>query len=175
MNQQNLYLKNLVAIVLVVFSFYYTNAKAEDKAQKGFSDPSKFEGYEVNFDYKGHSKERELAYQHCKEEEEKYNLKHTPALQKDDIGIDLYDIDGDGNNEILIYVNYQCGNAGCDFEILKTTGELVPFSDSGVVVPEKIKILDSTTLGYHDISFELAIWRWNGESYEFYQEIKNRR
>lgn len=104
---------------------------------------------------------------------------------KEDIGIALYDIDGDGEKEIFVYLRYSgyCGSAGCAFEILKKAKpnsitsiagyDRISWSAEGInssslTVPEIMIVLDSTNLGVHDIYFMTkSIWRWQGKYYDW--------
>lgn len=45
----------------------------------------------------------------------------APPLSEDSFGVDLCDIDNDGEKEILAYLNnpYWCGNTGCHFGLFK--------------------------------------------------------
>jgi hypothetical protein len=137
-------------------------------------------GYEVKFDYKGHSKEREIAYNYWMQ---RYK---DSEIRKEDIGIDLYDVSGDGKKEILTYLNSQgyCGTLGCSFSILKYNVESNIYNPilfhglTELTVNENIKILSSSTLNYHDIAFyerynpKPAIWRWDGENYHIIQRSR---
>jgi hypothetical protein len=161
----------LTILVVTILNFHIAISIAKPLSDK------ELEGYEVKFDYEGHLEERKIAYD--------FFLKQEPdnlsALKSEEIGIDLFDIDDDGEKEILIYIynsNY-CGSRGCSFEILKSCT-----SDSGhkykpipldVTVHDNIKILNTTTKGYHDIDFNGAVWKWDGNKYQFYKLINQSR
>lgn len=98
-------------------------------------------------------------------------------LKKDEIGIFLYDLDNDGNKEVLVYLQNLgfCGVKGCSFEIFKLPYKFKNNSkqeyknlatNRGGVLPEDIKILDNFTLGYRDIEIAGSVWKCDGSKYE---------
>lgn len=120
-----------------------------------------FKGYQTKFDYKHHQKEREIAYQFYLDERSQY----MPGITKEELGIDLFGIDNDGVAEIFVFVNGddRCPRTGCPFAILKhiQTNDGMSYTKipwfikggSGFFIYEgdDPKILDSVTLGWHDI------------------------
>jgi hypothetical protein len=181
--------KILTAIVCSLFLFsspYITSDTKNDSSKDSVLSPNQqkidkkeLEGIEVRFDYSGHPKEREAAFQ--------YFLKRYPTMATDgptpitreQIGIFLYDLDNDGQKEILCYLNNDgyCGLLGCSFGVIKminnNTQELI---EDNLVVRNEIKILNTIHLGYHDLWFHstfgnkpIAIWRWNGKYYDYYK------
>jgi hypothetical protein len=176
---QQLFYKNIFIGLIVIFTtivFFIPSAGA-NKIQDEI-----FEGYQIKFDYEKYPEEREIAYQYYLDKESKY----MPGIEKKDIGIDLYDIDDDGEKEIFVYVNGEdaCPRAGCPFAILrkiktestKTTSQLIPLGCSkgtslGIYKGDDPKILNSSYLKYKDILFDETkerpiIWRWNGNYYD---------
>jgi hypothetical protein len=162
------YLKILAAFLLVFF------------LQTAFADNHELEEYKVQFDYEGHSEERKILYDFFIKE----NTCTSYPLQKEEIGIDLYDIDDDGKMEILVYLENrgQCGSIGCSFFIFKQIDKNqhqyilwgANKSDS-LIVEDLIKILKNKTLGVHDILFAVrqkyALWQWQGDQYNFIKNI----
>lgn len=179
----------------------YSLAKAPSisaKPKRAKAHAENLEGIDVVFDYKGHEKEREALYRYFIAEE---GIDEYHPIQEGEIGIYLYDIDNDGEEEILVYLRNPgfCGSRGCKFDIFKK------LTDSGgisgevnirhlAVVAEKMKILNTKMLGYHDLLFteavnnqELrdvlagktatgghpAIWKWNGKCYDLDRFLKD--
>ena len=96
---------------------------------------------------------------------------------KPSIGIDHFDVDDDGRDEILVYYNssFSCGSRGCSFLIFeKKNGRLEPLgwtknSTSITAYDVGTSILHSETNGLHDVRFNGLnghIFRWNGKEYE---------
>src|SRR6476659_7362523 len=102
--------KTILSLEIAVLSIITAleQIKAGDKAMLG---------YRVNFDFKGHSKEREIVYQYY------HKQGKAESLRKEEIGIDLYDVDEDGTKEILCYIENPdwCDTKGCDFSVFTKT------------------------------------------------------
>lgn len=118
--------------------------------------------HEVVFDYKKHESAREIAYKYYSAI---YNSYGNIEIKKSDIGIDLFDIDGDGELEILSYLNADgfCGSLGCSFKIFKkdkNTNEYLRIRWRGnegnnidLYVKDDITISEIKHNGFHDIIF----------------------
>ena len=152
------------------FGGYEVNYGIDDLVQK-------LKGFKLEYDYdeRNYEIEREIAYQ----AETEYGVDDMQPLKKDEIGIFLYDIDNDGEKEILAYYSSRayCGSLGCPFSIIKpikhkTEGkkykkilELVGIND--------VWILKSSSFGYSDLLFEGnsgdRIWRFTGAKYDLYK------
>ncbi|WP_158706852.1 hypothetical protein [Candidatus Phycorickettsia trachydisci] len=154
--------------------------------EKNISDKTvriNLEGYQVQFDFKGHQKEREIVYRYYES-----SIKKNYIPKKEEIGIELYDIDNDGNLEILSYLESSgwCGSLGCDFSIFKKVpdkkdnyvyqpiywGDPQENKSPGIIVHKNIIISRNTTLGMYDFLFEggdgdVSIWQWKGGYYDF--------
>jgi hypothetical protein len=83
----------LTAFIGILF-FSPMPANAKVKAED-------LEGYEVNFDSTGREKEVEIVYQHHMNDP----FEDTEFLKREYIGVDLYDIDGDGKKEIIYRIS----------------------------------------------------------------------
>ena len=79
--------------------------------------------YKVQFDYENYPEEREIIYRYLLKVDE-FDADHP--LQKHEIGINLYDINDDGKEEILVYLTNlrYCGSHGCNFNIYKKINNL---------------------------------------------------
>ena len=161
-----------------------TAAYAQEKL-----DESYFQGYAVQFDYQGHKKERKIIYD--------FFLKHEEfdfhPLRKDELGIDLYDVDDDGQMEILVYLNNgdHCGSLGCGFYIFKKASNRKYYpvwwnskkNNDSVIIRLDVKFLTKKTKGFHDIvfygsrfigsPFTYAVWQWQGEYYKWAESSGN--
>lgn len=174
--------KNIInsrIILLTFLTFTLTNATACNTHDQ------KFEGYQIKFDYEKHPKEREVAFQFYTKNYKGFSAENP--LEKNQIGIELYDINGDGYDEILTYIQNSayCGSAGCSFEILKKDENLTEYvpvlwnnpKDSTRVrltVHENILILNSRVGKVHDILFNNnMIWKWQGTHYDLEKNNKN--
>ena len=166
-----------------------TAAYAQEKL-----DESYFQGYAVQFDYQGHKKERKIIYDFFLNNLFlKYRELVFHPLQKDELGIDLYDVDDDGQMEILVYLNNpdNCGSHGCSFYIFKKTSnrKYQPLwwndekTNSSVITLLDVKFLTKKTKGFHDIvfygsrfigsPFTYAVWQWQGEYYKWAESSGN--
>ena len=75
------------------------NLAAEVEKQK--IQANELKGYEVKFDYAHYPKEREIAYEYYKQN---YKFDEFHPLDRSNIGIDLRDVDNDGTEEIITYL-----------------------------------------------------------------------
>ncbi|MGI4752405.1 MAG: hypothetical protein ACRYE8_01585 [Janthinobacterium lividum] len=153
-------------IVIVLFCLRCFSVNADGLKWEDFD---KLLGYVVKFDYESYPEERGMVYKYLID---MYG-NDEPILEKNQIGIDLYDINNDGKKEILAYVENPglCGSHGCSFEIFSRDNFKSILS---LTVCEDIKILKYITLGYHDILFNsqtdvYRLWRWNGKEYDLYK------
>ena len=143
---------------------------------------TQLDGRKVKFDYAHYPKEREIAYEYYKQN---YKFDEFHPLDRSNIGIDLRDVDNDGTEEIITYLQNggYCGSSGCRFHILKHDGSNADSESKvkynsiaqGQIYPS-IKILETKTLGYHDLLIEDKrgdyIWKNNGTLYKVAQLIK---
>ncbi len=166
-----------------------------DRSKRGgvCSEKSKKEINAIKDEYINYRKilEDRIAQKRYNQFNEKANKNDSP-LDINKLAIAMYDINGDGEKEILInnifgkgmsdiFGKGSCGSASCAFEILKKDdqGEW-----SKLIMPlvhyESIYISKNTTKsGYRDFIFQDGwgersvwhIWRWNGRKYDFYKKI----
>lgn len=167
------------------------NAEEEAKIQS-------LKGYEIKFNYENYPIERQIAHQYFLDRYPEDSIKGKFVINKNDIGIDLYDIDGDGIQELIVYlmpsknVTYYCiDKQGCPFAILKKTGEgsAKPYLElqwhrnqedtegGNMMLLAGIRILYSSSLGYRDILLlypshdPMELWQWNNKSYNLIKEF----
>lgn len=70
----------------------------------------------VKYDYENHPREREIAWQYYLDHKEDY----TSKIKKDQLGLFLYDLTGDGKQEIVIYIKTEeCLNEDCKLNTLQ--------------------------------------------------------
>lgn len=188
---------NVIKLIFICFLLSQCNANRPHTASVEKNIPDKavhinLEGYQVQFDFKGHQKEREIVY--------RYYYDDTPDKEDmpkmDEIGIDLYDINNDGNLEILSYVESRswCGSLGCDFSIFKKVpgkkdnyayqpiywGDPKESKSTGLTTHKYITISENKTLGVHDFLFEgkdedISIWQWKGGYYDFLVNLSEKQ
>ncbi len=176
--RSGLAIKLLLIIGLVLNLCYSVNADANNLAPEVVRPLA---SYQVEFDYKNYQAERQLAYEYYKQN---YIFEEFDRLDKADIGIALYDLNNDGKQEVITYLQNKgyCGSSGCRFHILKQTSEFgakkgIKYYSiaSGQIYPD-IKILNTRTSGYHDLLIEdkrgTYIWSWDGKGYKVTKEIK---
>lgn len=170
-----------VAIILSLFSLIDASFASERVRNS-----DNLKGHQVKWDYENNPMEREIAHRYFLENYKDNQVFH--GIKIEDVGIDLYDLDDDGEKEIIAYVNYgdRCPRAGCPFATLKVlpksgNGGGGGYKVSGWVMESKSclaiydpppVILNTTTLGYHDVLFKLddgeaSIWKWDGRRYDW--------
>jgi hypothetical protein len=178
-------------LVQVVMLICLTSVYAEDKMDRSY-----FEGYAVEFDYEGHNEERQKLYDFFMKNGD---FEFHP-LEKNQIGIDFYDIDDDGQKEILVYLHNMdsCGALGCSFQIFKKDHEDYRIhcwnpenyqnlwwnptrTNDGIITRPEVKILNNKTKGFHDIvfygfhffksKFTYSVWQWQGYYYYWTQSF----
>lgn len=145
----------------------------------------------IEFDFKGHEKERAIVITKDRKEFEHQiqtnrELHVTPEVHpttwkdlKASLGIFTYDLNKDGQNEIFIYQTAleNCGTEGCGFNILMQENNrwesigLGSDKGDGLTTYDDIYISDELTNGFHDLLFRLrwggyVIWKWNGSYYK---------
>jgi hypothetical protein len=158
------------------------------------------DAYSVQFDLKNYPEEREIAWQYFLDRFPGSQEEDFSFINKEDIAIDLYDIDSDGRKEILAtllptkYITYYCHDDSCPFAILKPSSsdkhgyqEIAwdaYYHDNHYQVNATmdVKILPTVNSGFRDILFfnmngiPSEIWKWDGNKYhsdKFFQQIKH--
>jgi hypothetical protein len=166
--------------------FLCTGDLEKSKVLTGCSDKSVEEIGRINDEYFKHKRILEgyiikKGYMQFNEKTDKDDI----PLDINEVGIAVYDINGDGEKEILFntFEKGYCGSAGCSFEILKKDNKgkwcklRMPSVDiSGIYMSEGV-----TKLGYKDFIFPDVldglsvwnVWRWNGKEYDYYKKIYN--
>ena len=177
----------IIALILYpVYSEYASGINVEP------ADHLQLDGQAIQFDYKNHPKEREFALQYFLEKYKDDKL--FSDIKTEAIGVYLFDIDNDGEQEIFAYID-GCNKGfllSCPLVILKklsqeTGGKKyrdIPWYISGRAVDNLMrftdgstKILKKATLGYHDIitggkdSTGFGIWEWTGTHYKISKMI----
>ena len=136
--------------------------------------------YKVNFSFDEDTfpKERAFLKQYYEDEYGEYTRADIEArpeaadLFQLQLGIETYDIDEDGDQDILAYFQEHglCGSRGCLFIIFRNdNGKYVNMFNQngggGVTVYNQVSILKNKTNGVHDIGFydfsNFSIWKWN--------------
>ena len=117
-------------------------------------------------------------YKNVIKKTEEYNREYTPPIRYN-FPFDLYDLNSDGNPEIITKVRstYFCGNYDCKCNILtqlnKKWVDIGP--DDMWCYDNNTFILSAKTKGYHDIAIKgfrkfegkTRIWKWNGSRYVY--------
>ena len=168
-------LLNLVFSILIIFSLLvnFSPTTAETYAE---AEPKPEVIRIIKFDYEKYPELRKIAYKFIWEEEKEY----MPWIEEKHIGIDLFDLNDNGEAEIFAYVDGEgsCPLMGCSFIILTKTSEgYKPLRwyrlNYTVFIKSKPHILSSKNNSYHDIVFEdpikdpeLKIWKWDGSDYQ---------
>ncbi|CAL7963781.1 exported hypothetical protein [Alphaproteobacteria bacterium] len=147
-------------------------------------------GYAIKFDYdpKSFPKERKVTDEHYKRKMKKYEENETDEVVgyvQGIAGIDTYDIDGDGKEEIFAMFADKgwCGSHGCHFVLFKDFGNWYA-EDGGCLadivhvddLSPSIIILPTKSQNHNDIVFcsgwgNWSIWRWDGVRYEYYRHV----
>lgn len=166
---------NFIIVVLIIFGLFINLpcTKAETYAE---AEPKPKVIKIIKFDYEKYPELRKIAYKFIWEEKKE----NVPWIEEKHVGIDLFDLNNNGEAEIFAYVNGEgnCPRIGCPFIILtKTPKGYKPLRWDGrmctIYIPSAPHILSSKNNGYHDIVFEdpkkdpeLVIWKWNGSDYQ---------
>ena len=144
--------------------------------------------YSVRFDYKNHQEERLKLYAFFIANE----AFDFHPLEKDQIGIDFYDIDNDGEQEVLVYLANldHCGALGCSFYIFKQDASSIyrnlwwnpKKNNDSIITTQRVKILKNKTKGFNDIVFygfhffkqifNYSVWQWQGDHYMWQQSFE---
>lgn len=161
-----------ITIISVLAVLAYLHATPDDARQMKPIDD--IDGYKVKFDYEGHQEIRDRVYKYLAGYD-KHFLDEDYPVSKDNLGIDLYDIDGDGKDEIFVYTNIPgyCGTLGCSFHILKKDKGEMKFirwgkrQNDGMIVHDDIVVLRNKNLGVSDILFGGdVLLQWDGKRFE---------
>jgi hypothetical protein len=156
------------------------------------------DAYSVHFDLENYPEERKIAYQYFLDRFPGSQEEDFSFISKEDIAIDLYDIDNDGKKEILATlrpsknITYYCHEDSCPFAILKplNSGKLnyheIAWDVSRhnnhyqIDATLNVKILPTVNSNFHDILFfnmsniPSSIWKWNNGKYyseRFFKQI----
>ena len=168
-----------VVLVPVIGYFYITYQTSASRGTTYSSEAttSADTDYKVDFKFEGLTKERQIAKSFYKKEiDDVENTMQEMGNDEDhikiEIRIDYFDLNEDGQKEILVYLYHSafCGTHGCSFYILEKKGtewkEILNLTAYG----EGISILKDRSNTYHDLSFEghltgpgPHIWNWNGK------------
>ena len=177
----NIFIFNLC--IISVFVLLILTPKTINALEVLETDPDNLKGINVKFDYEDHKEDREVALQYFLDDNKSNKVFSNTKI--DDVGVYLYDIDDDGNQEIVAYINRgnKCPRAGCPFATLKKLAkevngkkyQIIPWGAKDridiMVHPNfSTKILETVTTGYHDILFFRArnsvVWKYNGDYYQ---------
>lgn len=137
-------------------------------------------GQPVDFDYTGHVKERKIVRKLYKEDIDSVEeITGSPV----DIGIFTYDLNEDGQKEILFILTGSgfCGVSHCTFSILqKNNNKWLAIFDVATY-PDGTIILPQLTNHYHLLAFPGSltlpgynIWQWNGKTYDYKEKLKEK-
>lgn len=165
---------NFIIVVLIIFGLFINLpcTKAETYAE---AEPKPKVIKIIKFDYEKYPELRKIAYKFFQKEE-----KNMPWIEEKHVGIDLFDLNDNGEAEIFAYVDGEgsCPLMGCPFIILtKTLNGYIPLRwyrlNYTVYIQSIPYILSSKNNSYYDIVFEdptkdpeLVIWKWNGSDYQ---------
>ena len=172
-----LYYKIYLSLALIAFIVSYFVVDIVKAKQVMVQDSDQYDVlYEVKFHYEGYEEEKKLAYKFLKQRF-KNNM---PWIKLEHIGIDLFDLNEDGQQEVFAYVNgdKMCPRVGCPFVILrKVNSKPIMWEDDGDIVftYDSPLLLTQKYQNYHDIAFcklrefyndsKIVKWKWNGNSY----------
>lgn len=151
-------------------------------------------GYKVfereNTNTEKYSQAQDLAYQYFQERYPDNSKYDYSLIKKEDIRIDLYDIDDDGIDEIIAYlvphnnITFYCSpEMECPFAIMKiltsssSEKQWIEIAFEGKSEAQDMTILDKATNGYKDILFwnygvPGSIWGRDDEKYQFKTQFK---
>ncbi len=86
----------------------------------------------------------------------------------------LVDLDGDGIQDAVVYLNAGCGSGGCDIRIMKGTKDGFTYVSGSTVTNLPVYVLPSKTNGWRDIAvttrvgfmkYGTVILKYNGQGY----------
>lgn len=96
------------------------------------------------------------------------------AISEADIGIDKYDLNGDGRKEIFVLLKspYFCGASRCQMKVFQTNEDLNWNSILEVSTNDIVAIAPTDHNGFRDIIIgggvideSVNVWKWNGKKY----------
>ena len=160
---------------------FFLNSCIYAEVKKQSTDASK--GQQIIFDYTSHVRERGIAFKYFSLILPSFHGSrdiNTDNVENHNIGIATYDVDNDGQEEILVYLKNSgyCGSAGCVFQIIKMLDHnYKEFIPNNISVQEKIKVLDNKYMNHHDVLFynrfgnPTSIWKWNGSRYNISKSL----
>ena len=86
----------------------------------------------------------------------------------------LVDLDGDGIQDAVVYLNADCGSGGCAMRIMKGTKDGFTYASGSTITKLPVYVLPSKTNGWHDIAVTIGggglkggtvILKYNGRGY----------
>lgn len=82
----------------------------------------------------------------------------------------LVDLDGDGIQDAVVYLNDECGSGGCDMRIMKGTKDGFNYISGSTITNLPVYVLPSKTNGWRDIAVSTrgggtVILKYDGQKY----------
>lgn len=99
------------------------------------------------------------------------------TLKEDEIGIAKFDLNNDGVDEVLVYIEnkFYCGPLGCDFRVYADRGGKLEQISPWLVVQKKIAVATTKHNGYRDIALmagkKKILWGYDA-GWKRYQPVK---
>jgi hypothetical protein len=104
------------------------------------------------------------------------SIARIPGNRNPKIYVLHYDVDGDGEDELLITIGHStfCGTGGCVVDIFKRTSKGWKLLDLGFPslhrIPQKT---GSSTNGMPDYVFDGNVWKFDGKRYQWSRKARN--
>ncbi|MEQ9116124.1 MAG: hypothetical protein RLN62_04960 [Rickettsiales bacterium] len=152
-------------LILIFLSIFVLSAQAENELHKS-----------VDFDYQHQVGKQTFHQSKDQNFKEIHRLKPLKEKEPLDIGTYFYDINGDGKDELFIFVNDHlfCGTRGCTTKIIDFSGPK-PAEILNMHTYHKVHVLKDKTNGYNNLGVEgneethikpgLTVLYWDGVQY----------
>src|SRR5579871_471371 len=80
----------------------------------------------------------------------RYTVQHPEELRYFDV---FYDLNGDGKDEVIVYLVRECGTGGCPLIVFTPDGDSYRVVTDSPITRPPIRVLNRTSHGWHSLTF----------------------